>query len=80
MAEFGESEGAKALTALSVFALCYLYSIYSYGFLWGVGLGWLPAAILAALAYVSARIIVPLLIIAACAAFVAFVWHIAHGG
>jgi len=32
----------------SVFAPCYIYCMAAYGFLWGVGLGWLPSGIVTA--------------------------------
>lgn len=31
-----------------VFFPCYIYCIAAYGFLWGVGFGWLPSAIVTA--------------------------------
>jgi hypothetical protein len=33
-----------------IFICCWIYCIASYGFLMGVGLGWLPSAIVASLA------------------------------
>jgi hypothetical protein len=35
-----------------VFLWCYIYSIGEYGFLFGVGLGWLPSLIVGFLTYV----------------------------
>lgn len=40
------------ISAVLVFIGCYIYTIASYGFLFGVGLGWLPSIIVAAVASV----------------------------
>jgi hypothetical protein len=39
-----------AITWLLVFLCCWIYCISTYGFLLGVGLGWLPSAIVATIA------------------------------
>ena len=36
-----------AITAFITFIICYIYCIATYGFLLGVGLGWLPSGIVA---------------------------------
>ena len=38
------------ITAAITFVGCYLYAIATYGFLLGVGLGWLPSIIVACIA------------------------------
>ena len=35
------------ITAFITFVICYIYCIATYGFLLGVGLGWLPSGIVA---------------------------------
>jgi len=35
------------ITSLIIFVICYIYCIARYGFLLGVGLGWLPSGIVA---------------------------------
>ena len=35
------------ITAIITFVICYLYCIATYGFLLGLGLGWLPSGIVA---------------------------------
>ncbi len=39
-----------AITGFIVFIGCYIYCIATYGFLFGVGLGWLPSLIVASIA------------------------------
>lgn len=39
-----------AITAFIVFVGCWIYCIATYGFLVGVGIGWLPSGIVAAIA------------------------------
>lgn len=46
--------------AFIVFVSCWIYCIANYGFLLGVGLGWLPSAICAAIA----RVVWPLIALA----------------
>lgn len=41
------------ITFFVVFVGCWIYCIAAYGFLFGVGLGWLPAGICAAIAAVA---------------------------
>ncbi len=41
---------ASTLTAIWVFIGSWIYCIATYGFLFGVGLGWLPSAIVAVIA------------------------------
>ena len=41
---------AGAITAAITFVCCWIYAIASWGFLLGVGFGWIPAAIIAAIA------------------------------
>ena len=43
----GWYELGRAITLLVVFIGCYIYAIATYGFLLGVGLGWIPSAIIA---------------------------------
>lgn len=45
-------EDGRAITFVVVFIGCYIYAIASYGFLFGVGLGWLPSVIIAGIAAV----------------------------
>ena len=35
------------ITAIITFVICYIYCIATYGFLLGLGLGWLPSGIVA---------------------------------
>lgn len=42
-------ETGSAITALIVFIGTWIYCISAYGFLFGVGLGWLPSLIVAAI-------------------------------
>jgi hypothetical protein len=50
-----------AITAVLVFIGCWIYCIAAYGFLLGVGLGWLPSGICAALAGIVVRFTWPLI-------------------
>jgi len=43
-------EVVAKITGFIVFIGCYIYCIASYGFLLGVGLGWLPSLIVAVIA------------------------------
>ena len=43
-------ENGAAITAVIVFIGAWIYCIAEYGFLLGVGLGWLPSAIVAGIA------------------------------
>ena len=47
------------ITWILVFLGCWIYCIATYGFLWGVGLGWLPSGIVATIA----AVLLPLLAI-----------------
>jgi hypothetical protein len=49
------------LVAPVVFIGCWIYCIANYGFLLGVGFGWLPSAIVAAFAFGLAMILWPML-------------------
>ena len=42
-------EGGRGVFAIVVFIGCWIYCAARYGFLWGVGFGWLPSMIVAAL-------------------------------
>jgi hypothetical protein len=42
-------EGGRGIFGAVIFIACWIYCAASYGFLWGVGFGWLPSLILAAL-------------------------------
>ena len=39
-----------AITAIVVFPVCWIYCVTTYGFFLGVGLGWFPSIVIAALA------------------------------
>lgn len=41
----------SALIALATFVACWIYCVDAYGFMLGVGLGWLPSAIAAVAAF-----------------------------
>jgi hypothetical protein len=47
----GISKGLGAIVGVLTFVACWIYCISEYGFLLGVGLGWLPAMICAYLAF-----------------------------
>ena len=51
-----------ALTALFVFVGSWVYCIFTYGYLFGVGLGWLPSLIVAFLAGLIVGFLWPLAI------------------
>lgn len=44
------NDSAKFATGMVVFLLCWAYAGYSYGWLFGLGLGWLPAGFFGGLA------------------------------
>jgi energy-coupling factor transporter transmembrane protein EcfT len=48
---FERGAGYGAWAGLITFVISWIYCIASYGFLFGVGLGWLPSLIVAAVAY-----------------------------
>lgn len=48
---FERGAGYGLWAALITFAISWIYCIAAYGFLFGVGLGWLPSLIVAAVAY-----------------------------
>ena len=50
MNEDGSYASAGALFGIVAFVIAYGYAIMAYGFLFGVGLGWLPALIVAGVA------------------------------
>lgn len=50
-----------SLAALATFLGAWGYCVAEYGFLFGFGLGWLPAAILAAIVGLGVRFLWPLL-------------------
>jgi hypothetical protein len=43
-------EAGYAITAFITFVACWIYAVAKYGFLIGVGLGWIPSLIVAAIA------------------------------
>ena len=43
------------LAALAAFAASWVYCIFHYGYLLGVGLGWLPSIVVAILAWIIGR-------------------------
>jgi hypothetical protein len=45
-----EYQTGFAITAVLTFFISYVYCIFTYGFLFGVGLGWLPSLIVAVIA------------------------------
>lgn len=51
------------VTWVIIFVSCWIYAIFTYGFLLGVGLGWLPSAIVASLASLIWPLIIVLLVI-----------------
>ena len=57
-------EVGTTITAWIVFVVAWIYCIAEYGFLLGVGLGWLPAGIVA----VIVGLLWPLIALAMCAA------------
>lgn len=64
------------VTAAITFIVSYIYCIATYGFLFGVGLGWLPSLIVAAVA----GAIWPLLVLILLIAIMAFVFLLGTGG
>jgi hypothetical protein len=62
--------GIGALFALPVFIGCWIYCVAEYGFLVGVGIGWLPSAIVSVLV----ASLWPLLAIAVAIVFAGIVW------
>ena len=52
------------ITAVITFVICYIYCIATYGFLLGVGLGWLPSGIVARIVgYLWPLVVILLLVI-----------------
>lgn len=62
-------ETGAAITFFLVFIGTWIYCIATYGFLFGVGLGWLPAAIVGALVAVLWPVIA---FVGGCAAIILF--------
>jgi len=59
--EQGRAVGTLAVAVLT-FAGSWIYCIYEYGFLFGVGLGWLPSLIVAFGVFVLSRLLWPYLV------------------
>lgn len=51
------------ITAIIAFLAAWVYCMANYGFLFGFGLGWLPAAILAVISGVAMRFLWPLVVL-----------------
>lgn len=55
--------GGAYITGFITFVICYIYCIATYGFLLGVGLGWLPSGIVARIVGFLWPLVVALLLV-----------------
>jgi hypothetical protein len=63
------------IAAIITFVCAYIYCIFSYGFLFGLGLGWLPSLILAAMVGWFVRFFwLPVLLLVACLVVLVIAW------